>query len=462
VGGLVASFGGIFFYSRGRWLKRFNYWHAVKPAIGGITGSVSCVLLVVILRAGTGNGKITTDPATFDASAFVFGYAESAFRQLVKTVTDVFLKPGGGTNTAEKVEPRGDRGEGAATPSSQTARAANGGNVPRIRPRLNVVLAPDSAAHRSFGPPTPIPTSAPRTPNLAPGFTAQPSWNLTAEGGKTISSLTFVNCYVGPAREWNAADRANIDAGLQSALTDAGLQAVMAQYYPGPITSTMLASNVLDVALPAKVYKDTVEALAQQLHAEGVLQTADPASSVIDIMLPKGIVLSSEPSPAAHAAGAHGAGPPSAIERAPPRDAGVPPIGPESAVESTEGLGGYHGSVRLADGTEIYYAVGVYSEGGNGIVAFEEPWKNVVATFYHELNEARTDPDVEAVNAPGNDRLLGWYSHVGQGEIGDLPINACGGDLGLVFKEVPLANGAGSVPIQLMWSNAAGGPAVRN
>lgn len=22
-----------------------------------------------------------------------------------------------------------------------------------------------------------------------------------------------------------------------------------------------------------------------------------------------------------------------------------------------------------------------------------KPWKNVVATFYHELNEARTDPD---------------------------------------------------------------------
>jgi hypothetical protein len=46
----------------------------------------------------------------------------------------------------------------------------------------------------------------------------------------------------------------------------------------------------------------------------------------------------------------------------------------------------------------IYYAV--YSEirpDGivNGIPVFDQPWKNVLATFYHELNEARTDPDVD-------------------------------------------------------------------
>jgi hypothetical protein len=48
----------------------------------------------------------------------------------------------------------------------------------------------------------------------------------------------------------------------------------------------------------------------------------------------------------------------------------------------------------------VYYAVGVYSQTEadgtvNGIPVFDQPWKNVVATFYHELNEARTDADVE-------------------------------------------------------------------
>ena len=134
-------------------------------------------------------------------------------------------------------------------------------------------------------------------------------------------------------------------------------------------------------------------------------------------------------------------------------------VGDDDAADSRHGLGGYHGSIYLTDGTEIYYAVGVYSDGANGIDAFGVPWKNVVATFYHELNEARTDAAVEDVNSTGNNGLLGWYSQTGEGEIGDLPINACGDNLGLVFKEVGLADGSGTVPIQLMWSNADAGPA---
>jgi hypothetical protein len=43
----------------------------------------------------------------------------------------------------------------------------------------------------------------------------------------------------------------------------------------------------------------------------------------------------------------------------------------------------------------------VFSEGNNGIPAFDESWKNVVATFYHELVEARTDADVEQGEVAG-------------------------------------------------------------
>jgi hypothetical protein len=41
-----------------------------------------------------------------------------------------------------------------------------------------------------------------------------------------------------------------------------------------------------------------------------------------------------------------------------------------------------------------------------------------VATFYHELCEARRNPDVEDVIRTGNEKL-GWYSNKG-GEIGDI------------------------------------------
>ena len=133
--------------------------------------------------------------------------------------------------------------------------------------------------------------------------------------------------------------------------------------------------------------------------------------------------------------------------------------------DSHNGLGGYHGSHDCTDAhgnvTTVYYAVGVYSDVQNnvtnGIVAFDAPWKNVVATFYHEINEFRTDPDVERANDLHNTRLLGWYSD-SYGEIGDIPILEAGTNLGKVFLEVELTDGSGTVPIQLMYSNRDHGP----
>jgi hypothetical protein len=320
--------------------------------------------------------------------------------------------------------------------------------------KLNVVLAPGSAAHLAVEPPSPEPSGEAPAANLAAGFEPQPGWNLTDVGGRTIVDLVFVNRYVGVAGAWAQEDMANIDRALGAAMSDAALQSVIAEYFPGPITSEMLPSATHEAPVPGTVYKDTVEELATRLHGEGALGGAGPASSVINIMLPKGVVLSDELSP--------GFQPPAGAEKATEnRRAGTIKLDPDNAADSEHGLGGYHGCVHLEGGLEIYYAVGVYSEAGNGIAAFEEPWKSVVATFYHELNEARTDPDVEDVNSTHDEKLLGWYSKEGQGEIGDLPINACGGNLGLVFQEVPLADGSGTVPVQLMWSNAAAGPAAR-
>jgi hypothetical protein len=315
---------------------------------------------------------------------------------------------------------------------------------------LNVVLAPGSAAHRATKPP--VPTAAPAG-EIAPGLAPQPEWNLTKSEGRTISDLTFVNRYVGEAGVWSQTDMQNIDGALDAAMNDANLQSVIAQYYAGAISSRMLPSAQRPTPLPETVYKDTAEQLARELHAEGVLGEEDPANCVINIMLPKGMLLSDDFSP--------GFQPPAGTEAVHERrKAGTIKLNDKDAAISTEGLGGYHGGIDLGGGVTIYYAVGVYSNEGNGIVAFNEPWKNVVATFYHELNEARTNPDVEQVNATGNGALLGWYSQPGQGEIGDLPITLCRGNLELVFKEVLLANGNGTVPIQLMWSNRANGPAA--
>jgi len=268
---------------------------------------------------------------------------------------------------------------------------------------LSVVLRPGSEAEASY-----------QSAVLAPGFGPEPSLDLRYFGGKTLPSLRYTMVYAGT---WTAADRTALDGALSAAMRDRGLNNVLAQYFPNAeVTATFAGSKVHDGAVPARVTREVVETLAGQL---------DLGPSVACICLPKGAVLV---------------------------DTGD--------VDSKHGLGGYHGSIT-AGGSERYYAVAVYSDGDNGIVAFDEPWKNVCATLYHELQETRTDPDVEDAirmgSKPGSDRLLGWYSPRG-GEIGDIPMSEAGADLSRVMREVPLADGSGTVPIQLMWSNAVGGP----
>ena len=281
---------------------------------------------------------------------------------------------------------------------------------------LNVVLGPGSEAEGAY-----------RSAVLAPGFGPEPSLDLRYFGGKTLPSLRWTNVYLG---DWDAGARASLDGALAAAMRDQGLNNVLAQYFPGSqVSATFAGSTARPGTAPKRVHRDTVEALVTDLEV---------GPSVACILLPRGAVLVDGES--------HGG---SAV-RDPDDDAS----------DSKHGLGGYHGSVHVG-GSVRYYAVAVYSEGDNGIIAFDEPWKNVCATLYHELQEARTDPDVEDAirlgSSSGADRLLGWYSPRG-GEIGDIPMAEAGGRVDLVIKEVELSDGSGTVPIQLLWSNAAGGP----
>ena len=220
-------------------------------------------------------------------------------------------------------------------------------------------------------------------------------------GGRTIPHLTWLNVYAGT---WDRAERRRIDDALAAAMTDAGLNNVLAQYFPGARVTARFAGSRSILDCPASVDAPDVKELVAPLDGDG--------AAAIVLFLPRGAVLR------------HG------------------------DVTSMHGLGGFHGSVHLPHGRTLYYAVAVYCEGSNGIVLFPEPWQNICATVYHELQEIRTDPDVEdAINGAG-DQVLGWYSPRG-GEIGDVAI---------VMRQVPLADRSGMVPVQLMWSNAVGGP----
>jgi hypothetical protein len=289
---------------------------------------------------------------------------------------------------------------------------------------------------------------------LAPGFAAHNAMNLHFFGGRTIEHLTFTHVYLGGKAAWRRDDISAIDASLSASMEDAHLNNVIAQYFKdGKPTAAFKPSRVLEGPLPGRVFRDTVEGFVASLDQSNGLSGFNLGASVFCFMLPKGIVLVDGTSTGGdvkdHDDDEHG-GNVAAGEH-------------DEATDSKHGLGGYHGSVHAKRGSAtdtVYYAVGVYSEGTNGIVAFDKPWKNVCATFYHELQEARTDPDVEDAIRAGNDPrandFLGWYSPRG-GEIGDIPLDEAGPNLGSVLEEVPLVKG-GTAPIQLMWSNAVGGP----
>jgi hypothetical protein len=276
----------------------------------------------------------------------------------------------------------------------------------------------------------------PRSEVIAPGFTRRTSLNLADHGGKIIQDLVYTNFFVGGSA-WDPHDIQRIDENLEKAMTDQHLNNVLTQYFRGAanITSTFRPSSRLSVK-PDTISQPEVESLLMGLHSGSKLTGFDFSNTVFNFMLPKGTVLTID----------DGSGDTGGKGKSKAHSAPV-----EEEASSLEGLGGFHGSIHIGTDT-LYYAVGVFSEGANGIVAFDEPWKNVVATFYHELVEARTDADV------GDNRVAWVNNERPSEEIGDIPMTLAGSNLGKVMKEVPLADGSGTVPIQLMWSNAVGGP----
>jgi hypothetical protein len=280
-------------------------------------------------------------------------------------------------------------------------------------------------------PPTP-----PEATVIASGFAAHKNLNLHDHGGRIIKDLTFTNFFVG-GDAWNAQDIQSINQNLAKAMSDQHLNNVLIQYFRGAknITTTFKPSTTLPGAAPQSMSQSDVENLLTQIHDAGTLAQFDFANTVFNFMLSPGTVLtiddgSDDDGPAGHTQSGE-------VEK-------------ESS--SLNGLGGFHGSVQIGADT-VFYAVGVFSEGNNGIVAFDQSWKNVVATFYHELNEARTDAGVE-------NGQVAWVNNENPSEeIGDIPMTLAGADLSKVMKEIPLADGSGTVPIQLMWSDAiAEGP----
>ncbi|WP_437187948.1 hypothetical protein SH668x_001363 [Planctomicrobium sp. SH668] len=264
------------------------------------------------------------------------------------------------------------------------------------------------------------------------------SSQLRYRGGKTLPQMAYVNIYVGGEDKFNQTTIQQIDDALKAAMQDSSLNNVVQQYFDShPVSTIVHPSHPLIGDVPKEVTRGDIRYYVESLLNQGFLEEFDPDTTVLNFLLPQGTVLIDDD------------------ERAGLMSAAAS----DSRIDSINGLGGFHGSVPV-NGESIYYAASPYSEQlpdgtENGIVAFDEPWKNVVATAYHQLQEVRTNPDVEDVIRNPHDPMivskLGWTSDNGE-ELGDAALQSFV-SLRESFQEIPLANGTGIVPVQFLFSN---------
>jgi hypothetical protein len=92
VGAVLVGITGHFFHYND-WDPSYNRWHISRPLLGGIEGPIACLLLLVTVRAASKQAP-AADAAFYDAAAFLVGFAEQSFRDLITKATKVILAPG--------------------------------------------------------------------------------------------------------------------------------------------------------------------------------------------------------------------------------------------------------------------------------------------------------------------------------------------------------------------------------
>jgi len=91
LGGSMISLAGIFRHNR-EWDPKYDYWHYARPLVGAVIGSIGALLFFVLTEAAD-RDSLDLNATVFDALAFVIGYREKNFRDLIERAADVFFKP---------------------------------------------------------------------------------------------------------------------------------------------------------------------------------------------------------------------------------------------------------------------------------------------------------------------------------------------------------------------------------
>ena len=99
LGAVLCSLQGIIEHSDD-YERKYNYWHIARPLIGAAVGLMSYLFLTVIVTLGGGGSpNLSSAPSAaginlYHVAAFIVGYREDAFRDLVSRVTDLVPRPG--------------------------------------------------------------------------------------------------------------------------------------------------------------------------------------------------------------------------------------------------------------------------------------------------------------------------------------------------------------------------------
>ncbi len=97
LGGVTISLVGVAQHAFEWDAARYRYWHISRPVLGAISGTMSVLILVFVLRGVApevgADGFDSKGVAILTAIAFVIGYREETFRELIKRVVDLVLRP---------------------------------------------------------------------------------------------------------------------------------------------------------------------------------------------------------------------------------------------------------------------------------------------------------------------------------------------------------------------------------
>ena len=99
IGAIIVSLQAVFERRGEDWDPTYNHWHIGRPIIGAVLGVMSYLILSVIVTLGGSTPPSPEQAPTianlniFHVLAFVVGYREETFRDLLKRVTDLILRP---------------------------------------------------------------------------------------------------------------------------------------------------------------------------------------------------------------------------------------------------------------------------------------------------------------------------------------------------------------------------------